>query len=376
MHTDKNLGERVARCKHKWLQVCKTRGTPQPDNAHVANFLACLPAKEQSELDHALAMCANGREKHRELDLISWAASCTRPAYLARLNEHGLPCTSHGLFGAGLSLIASGWDMSARIAQLQQNPADIELLRATFSLQASAGATSIAPPAPTTVTAPARPLDPPIAAILEKSTPAYSSKTDPDTHFDLFVASPPMVRQTATKDADSEEPAFEHQPSGNESDVEVDADVTDGRLKLRLFGRDSAHTLEVGPHRRGAGFMGVQVVTIESARALGTGGYDWRRKLVIELTPEEMPAAMAVLMGLRETVKFGLHGTQRDKFIELRRQENGLLVVTGQAGANYAVPVRSSAVYYLLNLFCQAMAKGINGGSISDVLVLMRNINL
>ena len=54
--------------------------------------------------------------------------------------------------------------------------------------------------------------------------------------------------------------------------------------------------------------MGAHVVTIESARALPGGGYDWGRKLSHQLTPEEMPVAIGVLMNLTESARFGQDG--------------------------------------------------------------------
>jgi hypothetical protein len=113
-------------------------------------------------------------------------------------------------------------------------------------------------------------------------------------------------------------------------------------------------------------------VTIESARALASGGYDWGRKLAVQLTPEEMPEAIAVLMNLSSAVRFGQHGGQRDKFVELRRQDGGMVVVTGQTGTAYAVPVNASMLYYLLALFAQAMAGGLPSQSMAEVLALVK----
>ena len=122
----------------------------------------------------------------------------------------------------------------------------------------------------------------------------------------------------------------------------------------------------------GSSFMGAHVVTIESPRALPGGGYDWGRKLAVQLTPEEMPAAIAVLMSLSESARFAQHGAQRDKFLELRRQAGGLVVVTGQGGAVYAVPVKACALYYLLSLFARAMAEGLPTRSVAEVLALVK----
>ena len=53
-----------------------------------------------------------------------------RPALLGQLHSCGLAFTSAGLFACGLALKEQGWDMQHRIAQLQNNPADVDTLRA------------------------------------------------------------------------------------------------------------------------------------------------------------------------------------------------------------------------------------------------------
>ena len=150
------------------------------------------------------------------------------------------------------------------------------------------------------------------------------------------------------------------------------------RLRLRLFGKAAAHTLEVTAHRRGGDFLGVHVVSIDSAHALGDGrGYAWERKLVLQLTPEEMPGLIATLMGLTPSVRYGHHGANRDKFVEVRRQDGGLVIVTGEKALSYSVPVPTASIYYVLDLFCRAMAMGKEvdkpGRSASDVLMLVKS---
>ena len=129
------------------------------------------------------------------------------------------------------------------------------------------------------------------------------------------------------------------------------------------------------PHTAGAGtFWECMWSCIDSAHALGAGGgYAWERKLVLQLAPEEMPAVIATLMGITPSVHFGHHGANRDKFVEVRRQESGLLIVTGEKALSYAVPVPAATACYVLDLFCRAMAMAAPGRSASDVLMLVRN---
>lgn len=430
MSDKKDSDERLLQCRNRWLLVCRARGTPAPDQSLVTPFLASLPAQQQAELDHALLLCLNGREKHRELALISWAAACTRPDFLARVQTHGLVCSGAALFGAGLTLMASGWDMSARIAQLANHPEDVTALRALLVQHAPQMAPpsplpeapvrpvavpprAVPAPVPVSIPAPVHLHAPPLspeampgptvgppgrtvmkaglnetvlravpAPALEEPEPKPEPKPEPVQEPPALASTPAQAAKPARHKRQGLAPVQhifgeELMPPSvfpDPEDPELAASLAPaGRLQVRLFGRESAHTLEVGPHRRGASFMGVQVVTIESARALPDGsGYDWADKLTVQLTPEEMPLATAVLMNLSALARFGQHGPERDKFVELRRQEGGLVLVTGQGGTVHAVPVKAGVLYYLLSLFCRAMARGLPSGSVAEVLTLVK----
>jgi hypothetical protein len=370
--------------RQRWLQVCRARGTPAPKPAQVARFLANLQQEAQVALDQALLLCLHGREKHRELEVVSWAAACTRPSLLARVQSHGLACTGHDLFAAGLGLMAEGWDMSARVAQLASHPEDIDALRSMLALQAPTSrvqedavqaavlqthgdkARPVLPGPAGQGQRPSSPPEPEPSEWCEQEAPVW--ELDARTRPSLNEA-PPLRAKTHEQAAPAFEP-LEQEEQDRSRDFAQDGEQR--RLQVRLFGKEAAHTLEIGPHRRGGSFMGVQVVTVESARALPGGGYEWGCKLTVQLTPEEMPSAIAVLMNLSPSARFGQHGADRDKFVELRRQEGGMVVVTGQGRSVYAVPVKTGTLYYLLKLFARAMAQGLPGGSVAEVLALVK----
>ena len=365
-----------------WRQVCASRGTPAPDPAHLAGFLAGLGALERNQLDSVLALAARGREQPGDLGLISWAASCTRPALLARLAGHGLGFTSAALFACGLALRQDGWDMQARLAQLASHPEDVDMLRAWLSAAASLEhGESPALPVVLPLAGAERPDD---AAVDETVYPWPHDDHDygppgghaPGWHGGPMDDAPPALDPSAalpvlpTRFAREQPDAFEAFPNAAKAAPGPHKD----RLRLRLFGKAAAHTLEITAHRRGGDFLGVQVVSIDSAHALGSGaGYDWAHKLVLQLTPEEMPGLIATLMGLTPSVRFSHHGANRDKFLEVRRQEGGLVIITGEHAAVYPVPVPSGTVYYVLDLFCRAMAMNGAGRSASDVLMLVKS---
>lgn len=56
-------------------------------------------------------------------------------------------------------------------------------------------------------------------------------------------------------------------------------------------------------------------------------------------------------MKLCHSVLFGRHDLAKNKIIELRRQDGGVVLVTGQSSSVYAVLIKTAQLYYLLNIF-------------------------
>ena len=363
-----------------WQQVCASRGTPAPDPSQRAQFLQDLEPEARQTLETVLHLAARGREQPGDLGFVSWAAACTRPTLLSQLHSHSLAFTSAGLFACGLALKEQGWDMQPRLAQLASNPADVDTLRAWVSVKTvGLGEPEAHPQA---LSGPGshedRAVDKPFFTWPddEDSSPdGYTPGWAPMDAMDEPAAANPLAALPVlpTRFARQRPEVFPNASSAAAAPHEP-------RLRLRLFGKAAAHTLEVTSHRRGGDFLGVHVVSIDSAHAHGAGGgYAWERKLVLQLTPEEMPAVIATLMGLTPSVRFGHHGAGRDKFVEVRRQDGGVVIVTGEKALSYSVPVPSATLYYVLDLFCRAMSMGMEedkpGRSVADVLMLVRSAN-
>ena len=364
-----------AALKQLWCQVCATRGTPAPDAARLAGFMKGLGMHQREKLQSVLLLAARGREQPGDLGLLSWAASCTRPALFDQLATHGLALTSAGLFACGLELRQEGWDMQHRIAQLAGNPADVDTLRAMLPAVLPMG-TSQAETDPQKGSALGRLEE---AAADDIYFPWPDDALPNGQTFGWEGEPIDNMPDAAASNMSAALPVLPTRFARQRSDALPDTVSASGaseepRLRLRLFGRSAAHTLEATPHRRGGDFIGVHVVSIDSAPVLGSGaGYAWERKLVLQLMPEEMPAVIATLMGLMPLVRFGRHGANHAKFIEIRHQEGGLVIVTGERALSYPVPVPSGTVYYVLDLFCRAMAINMPGRSVADVLMLVKS---
>lgn len=336
--------EHIIRIRNDWHAACHRRGIVRPNAANLTPMLAGLDLSQLQALEATLSRSVSGAEQGGDFALLNWAAKCSQPEVLALVSEAGLACSGTNLYLAGVALMELGWDMSARLVTLKDRPVDIEALRRALAqhpgAQEDTAPASSAPPADQGTEAPRRPL----------------------------VEAPRLAHNHAEEDFG---PGQTGQHNEDEDSRAETPHSPENRLRLKLYGKSAAHTVEIGPHRRGGDFLGTHVVTFESARALPDSGYDWSRKLTFQLTPEEMPAAIAVLMNIQPSVRFEYHGKTRDKFLELRWQGSGLAVTTGQKSQACVVPVQSSAVYYLLSLFCRAMVHGQHGTTTADVLAMV-----
>lgn len=336
--------EQCSRIRNAWHTACQRRGIVRPTAVNLTPMLVGLDTMQLQALEEALSRSVSSVERAGDFALLNWAAKCTMPAVLAVISEAGLACTGAHLYLAGVSLIELGWDISARLVTLKDRPEDIAALRGALAQHAFAQ---------------------------EQSVPVAIGSAG-----GKGAEAPPASREETpwTARNDSHEDLGRDQLQEHEEDGDSRAwagHSHDNRVRLKLYGKSAAHTVEIGPHRRGGDFLGSHVVTFESALALPAGAYDWGRKLTFQLTPEEMPAAIAVLMNIQPSVRFEYHGKTRDKSLELRWQGSGLAVTTGQKSLFCVVPVQSSAVYYLLSLFCRAMVHGQPGVTTADVLAMV-----
>jgi len=369
----------VARLEPLWLQVCAARGTPAPEPQHRRAFLQQLDAPGLQRLQTVLELSRLAQEPPGGLSLLSWAAACTRRYWLQHLADFGLHFLSADLFCCSLSLIDAGWDMPARLSQLAEHPEDVEALRALMVGHAPADMTDTAGDIKEAVGKASNEEDAPSRPALGPGD--FSSDAQPRSDSPMSLPDwGGLDNASALPDLPTRFLSERHEGNPNEA-ANVDGPLLSSSLstgnhsqQLRLYGKGAAHTLEITSHRRGNDFLGVHVITVDSAHALPGGGFDWKNKLVLQLTPEEMPAVIATLIGITASVKFGNHGADRSKFVEMRRQAGGLVMVTGEHASVYSVPVPTASLYYVLDLFCRAMCRQDDrpGRSVGDILAMVK----
>jgi len=97
---------------------------------------------------------------------------------------------------------------------------------------------------------------------------------------------------------------------------------------------------------------------VDAAKVVGDKQYDWKGKMIFQLTRPELPIFMAVLCHFRESCHFRGHGDAHDKGLEARTQKGGVFIRVYQAdfGA-VAVPVNEADAFYLLSLGMRQLVK-------------------
>lgn len=119
---------------------------------------------------------------------------------------------------------------------------------------------------------------------------------------------------------------------------------------------------------------GFPTVAIDGAVATAPRNYDWGNKIRIQLTKQELPMVAAVLIGAQPQCTFKSHGPQKDKGIELVRQDGGKIYIKvfgGNGQGVRGVPVMPSDLFYVTSLVLRQLLASMPGGNINDVLALL-----
>ena len=120
---------------------------------------------------------------------------------------------------------------------------------------------------------------------------------------------------------------------------------------------------------------GVSTLRLEAAKAIGERQYDWKNKIAIQLTREELPHVAAVVLGLLPETKGSNHGQgdQAGKGFEIQHQGKNLFVrVFGPNKGACAVPVSAADTFEISGLVMRQLLQDRPWMNGSDVLMLLK----
>jgi len=132
-------------------------------------------------------------------------------------------------------------------------------------------------------------------------------------------------------------------------------------LKIKCYGQSSALCAEATFTQ---GSESIPTINLEVAPKDGKD-YAWARKIIIQLSDNELPLVCCVLMGYIPSV----HLKRQTKGIEIRRQKNSLYVKASSGKDNvFALPITIGDTFKLSTIMLKQLIK--QTGLESETLVL------
>lgn len=140
------------------------------------------------------------------------------------------------------------------------------------------------------------------------------------------------------------------------------------RVQCRVYGGKAALCIEPDETRQGE-----PTLRIEAARATAPRKYDWRQKLSLQLTREELPVIAATVLGFLTHCEYKNHGPSQDKGLEIVHQGTHLYVRLFQKDRGVvAVPVTAADSYALGALCLRQLRKTAPWLSDQGVMTLLK----
>ena len=158
------------------------------------------------------------------------------------------------------------------------------------------------------------------------------------------------------------------------------------RVQCKAYGNRAAITVETAETE-----AGVPTVRFEFAPVLGQGEshhaddegsadrpgktYDWGKKLIIQLTADEVPQLLAVLYGFATGAQFSNHGQSKVKWMSLENQDKCIYMRAGDKDVPILViPVSSpNAILQIANIAMLVARKRYAALTADDIRALAKN---
>jgi len=134
--------------------------------------------------------------------------------------------------------------------------------------------------------------------------------------------------------------------------VEKDHGNADTRISKHVYGGQGALTFELDTT-----VSGVPSVAIDAAKASGTRQYDWKSKIRVQLTVQELPIVTALFLGYVKSCEFLNHGPDKNKGFAFERQQGKIYCKLFSKGVIYGVPILPADVYYVGTLLLGQLQK-------------------
>jgi len=181
---------------------------------------------------------------------------------------------------------------------------------------------------------------------------------------DAYEDSMPMADEASRPQSPQRPTGGGHAPAPQRGSGQNNKPAFDSRMKMSVYGTKNA--LSVTPSSTRHEW---ETVMIESAAKLDEQSkqYNWQKKTSIQITKQELPHFIMVMLGLINHCKFDSHGAANDKGFEIERQQKNLFFKTFARGALHPVPVPYEDAVMIGHLALSQYVKNFNGTITADV---------
>jgi len=146
-------------------------------------------------------------------------------------------------------------------------------------------------------------------------------------------------------------PSIDAESPGSRADHSPWQDAGARRVGVHVYGSKAALCFEAD-ETRGA----VPTVALDAASAIGPKQYDWGHKIRLQLTRNELPATLCVLVGYGPRAEFKNHGPANDKGFSIEHQGDKFFVrVWAKDQGVKAVPLSREDAFHVAGLFLRQL---------------------
>ena len=146
--------------------------------------------------------------------------------------------------------------------------------------------------------------------------------------------------------------------------------LPDPRSRHRIYATKAALLWELDETRQHE-----PTLRLEAAPATGAKLYDWKQKISLQLTREELPWVAATVLGLTPHCEFKHHGPENNKGFRLEHQGSHLFVRVFQKDRPLlALPINAADCFYLAALCLRPLRQASPWLSDQGLIALLRLI--
>jgi hypothetical protein len=174
------------------------------------------------------------------------------------------------------------------------------------------------------------------------------------------------TRKEPTRNMGNSNPASQQNqptPSGEETGKSFE-----DKESIKIFGGGAAFTIDEDKTQGG-----FHTIRIEGAKSLGKNKYDWQNKISLQVTRAELPALLAVFLGIIPQVEFKNHGAENNKGYSFENQGDKIFGKVFSPDGVRPLPISPEDCFYLSMITMRQMQKNYPGTSVADIGAMLRS---